>query len=243
VADWGSVPQWITAAVAGGALVAAIISIRSQREIARKREATDFFLKTEMDRETLESHKRYTQALNKLAMVVKNDGDIASHFVNSDEYWAIRDYLNLHELVSVGILNNVFDDKVCHDFWAGEMHRAFEKTMPLIKCVQNPKGSGRHVQRNCSRSPRIGQRSAERAYTKAGFVCRSAIDPWQPGLPLGISFGSVAIPAFRREYRVVSIPSFCASLTAFSTTSKPCRRRGSRRPSPDQTPLSRAWIG
>jgi hypothetical protein len=136
----GSIPQWITAFVAVGAFGVGIMSIRSQREIARKRAATDFFLKTEMDHETLESHKRYTNALDKLAMAVKEDGEVDSHFVNSDEYWAIRDYLNLHELVAVGILNDVFDDKVCRDFWAGEMKRAFEKAMPLIKWVQKQKG-------------------------------------------------------------------------------------------------------
>jgi hypothetical protein len=40
--DFGSVPQWITALIAGGALYAAWQSIKSQREIARKRAAMDF---------------------------------------------------------------------------------------------------------------------------------------------------------------------------------------------------------
>jgi hypothetical protein len=138
--DWGTAPQWLTALIAGGALIAAAVSIRSQREIARKRAATDFFLKTEMDHETLESHKRYMDALDKLSAAVQSDGGVASHFINSDDYWAIRDYLNLHELVSVGILNQVFDDRVCYDFWSGEMRRAYEKAIALIRQVQNQKG-------------------------------------------------------------------------------------------------------
>jgi hypothetical protein len=139
-AGWGTVPQWLTAFIAGGALIAAAVSIKSQREIARKRAATDFFLKTEMDHETLESHKRYTAALEKLAAGVGSDGQMQSSFVGSDEYWAIRDYLNLHELMAVGILKNVFDDHVCHDFWAGEMRRAYHGAMPLIKYVQGQPG-------------------------------------------------------------------------------------------------------
>jgi hypothetical protein len=145
--DWGTVPQWLTALIAGGALFAAAISIRSQREIARKRAATDFFLKTEMDHETLESHKRYTKALAKLASCLDGKGEMPSSFEGTDEYWAIRDYLNLHELMAVGILKDVFDDVVCHDFWAGEMRRAYEAAMPLIKYVQaQPGQSGTYIE-------------------------------------------------------------------------------------------------
>src|SRR6201999_4321920 len=104
--DWGTVPQWLTALIAGGALIAASVSIGSQREIARKRAATDFFLKTEMDHETLESHKRYTKALAKLASSLNSNGEMPNSFEGTDDYWAIRDYLNLHELMAVGILKN-----------------------------------------------------------------------------------------------------------------------------------------
>jgi hypothetical protein len=63
-----------------------------------------------------------------------------SSFAGSDEYWAIRDYLNLHELMAVGILKNVFDDHVCHDFWAGELQRAYQGAIPLINYVQSQPG-------------------------------------------------------------------------------------------------------
>jgi hypothetical protein len=42
--------------------------------------------------------------------------------------------------MAVGILRNVFDDHVCHDFWAGEMRRAYQGAMPLIKYVQAQSG-------------------------------------------------------------------------------------------------------
>jgi hypothetical protein len=119
----------------------------SQGYAARKRAATDFFLKTEMDHETLESHKRYTKALAKLASSLSSNGEMLSGFEGSDEYWAIRDYLNLHELMAVGILKHVFDDHVCHDFWAGEMRRAYQSAMPLIKYVQaQPEQSGTYTE-------------------------------------------------------------------------------------------------
>jgi hypothetical protein len=140
---WGTAPQWLTALIAGGALIAAAVSIKSQRDIARKRAATDFFIKTEMDRDTLESHARYTDAIAKLKMIVTASGEMQNSFAGSDEYWAIRDYLNLHELMAVGILKKVFDDEVCHDFWAGELHRAYQDAMPLIKYVQSKPSANR----------------------------------------------------------------------------------------------------
>jgi hypothetical protein len=43
--------------------LAALRSIGSQREIARKRAAMDFFVKTEMDKHTLDAHKNHTKGV------------------------------------------------------------------------------------------------------------------------------------------------------------------------------------
>ncbi|WP_426443401.1 DUF4760 domain-containing protein [Bradyrhizobium genosp. P] len=91
--EWGTAPQWLTALIAGGALIAAVTSISSQREIARKRAAMDFFSKTEMDRDTLASHKKFTDAVAMLETHLKA-GNSCAGFVSTPEYWHIRDYLN-----------------------------------------------------------------------------------------------------------------------------------------------------
>ena len=59
----GTLPQWITAIIAAGALSAAWVPIRTQKEIARKRAAVDFFLKTEMDPYLLAAHKNYLKGV------------------------------------------------------------------------------------------------------------------------------------------------------------------------------------
>src|SRR5664280_2734479 len=124
---WGTAPQWFTAVIAGGALYAAYNSIQSQREIARKRAAMDFFIKTETDKDTLEAHKRFTAAVEIMrAHLAKNR--TLDEFADADEYWDIRSYLNLHELMGVGINQRVFDDNVCYDFWSGELTRAYKDT-------------------------------------------------------------------------------------------------------------------
>lgn len=56
-----------------------------------------------MDTATLQAHKEYLAAIDKMKMILTDEGEVQSHFANTDEYWAIRNYLNLHELVAVGI--------------------------------------------------------------------------------------------------------------------------------------------
>jgi hypothetical protein len=143
---WGTVPQWLTALIAVGALIAAAVSISSQREIARKRAATDFFLKTEMDRDTLASHKKFVEASTNLKSLMAEARPF-EEFIGTGHYYAMRDYLNLHELIAVGINNEVFDDFVCYDFWSGELKRAYEDTGRFITYIQTlPGESGSYIE-------------------------------------------------------------------------------------------------
>jgi hypothetical protein len=135
----GTIPQWVTAAVAFLALIAAYRSIESQREIARKRAAMDFFAKTDMDSHTLAQHKNFKKACKKLSNHLRENKPL-EEFSKTDEYDSIRDYLNLHELMGVGINREVFDDFVCEDFWAGELYRAYRDTKPLIEWIQKQPG-------------------------------------------------------------------------------------------------------
>ncbi len=64
------------------------------------------------------------------------DGKMDPKFADTPSYFNIRDYLNLHELMSVGLEKDVFDDDVCFFFWSGELKRAYESTRPLIEYVQ-----------------------------------------------------------------------------------------------------------
>jgi Domain of unknown function (DUF4760) len=144
--DWGSIPQWGTAVIAAGALYVGYRSIQSQREIARKRAAMDFFAKTEMDRETLKAHKSFTEAVKQLKAGLIG-GKIDPQFADTGPYFDIRDYLNLHELMSVGLVQDVFDDDVCYFFWSSELKRAYESTLPLIEYVQTlPGEKGTYVE-------------------------------------------------------------------------------------------------
>jgi hypothetical protein len=131
----------LTAIVAVCALIAAIVSIITQKGIARKRAAIDFFLKTEMDADTKKSHEDFRKAIDPLKMIVTDKGEMQNSFANTKHFWAIRNYLNLHELLAVGVRKGVFDKKVCYDFWSGELVLAYIDALPLIKYVQAQKNS------------------------------------------------------------------------------------------------------
>ncbi|MGX4801653.1 DUF4760 domain-containing protein [Bradyrhizobium guangdongense] len=51
----------------------------------------------------------------------------------SDDYRNINTYLNVHELVAVGIKNKVFDHDVCYNFWSDALVRHTERTKAIIE--------------------------------------------------------------------------------------------------------------
>jgi len=138
----GTIPQWITAGIAFFALIAAYKSIENQREIARKRAAMDFFTRTETDKHTLDQYKAFKEACETLKQHLESKQSL-DDFSKSDQYFQIRDYLNVHELMAVGINRDVFDDFVCEDFWSGELYRACRDAGPLIEWIQKQPGEAK----------------------------------------------------------------------------------------------------
>jgi Domain of unknown function (DUF4760) len=58
------------------------------------------------------------------------DEDVRKH------YFAVRKYLNVHELIAVGIKNKMFDDRTCFDFWADVLIRCVEAARPVLDHVR-----------------------------------------------------------------------------------------------------------
>jgi hypothetical protein len=52
------------------------------------------------------------------------------------EYQTVRAYLNIHELVAVGVNTGVLDNKVCYEFWSDELMDAFQSGKPLIEHIR-----------------------------------------------------------------------------------------------------------
>jgi hypothetical protein len=134
--DWGNVPQWITAGVAVFAVGVAAVGIWFQWRIARRRAAIDFFLKTEADKHLVDAYDEFFAGIRHMRTMpigdfcTSNSADVRKH------YFAVRKYLNLHELIAVGIKNGMFDYRTCYDFWSGVLIRCVEDARPVLDNVR-----------------------------------------------------------------------------------------------------------
>jgi len=95
----------------------AIYAVHVQRKIARRRAATDFFLKTEMDDPLLTRFSNFENKVEALNAAMTPATTMAELSAMPD-YPAIRSYLNIHELIAVGIRLKVFDRNVCYHYWS-----------------------------------------------------------------------------------------------------------------------------
>jgi hypothetical protein len=130
----GTAPQWLTVFIALSAAILAWHSIETQKATARKRAAIDFFIKTETDSYMLTAWKAYEEA-----RVAVRDCDDLDAFSKGEHWRPLRDYLNLHELLAVGVKKEVLDPSVCYDFWRNELTRAYRDCIHAIKFIQRQK--------------------------------------------------------------------------------------------------------
>jgi hypothetical protein len=137
---WGSLPQWITAFVAVFALLVAAVGIAVQRTVARKRAAVDFFIKTEMDQHLLDAYDEFWTGIDCMKTMAISDFRASQDKGVRKHYFSVRKYLNVHELVAVGIKNEMLDRKICFDFWSGVLIRCVEAARPLIDHVRQRPG-------------------------------------------------------------------------------------------------------
>ncbi|HEY1747827.1 MAG TPA: DUF4760 domain-containing protein [Xanthobacteraceae bacterium] len=131
---WGTVPQWLTVLIAFGAAVIAVISIRTQRDLARKRAAIDFFLKTEMDSSAVKAFDEYST----IHVEIKSIDDVKKFYDDkkNNEVEKVLRCLGIHELVAVGVGKKVFDEDVCFEFWADELMDAYFCWRPMIEYMR-----------------------------------------------------------------------------------------------------------
>jgi hypothetical protein len=134
--NWGTVPQWITAGIAFFALVVAAIGIGVQRHLARRRAAIDLFLKTEADQHLVKAYDEFWVGIQHMGTM-----PIEKFCTPGNKpYFAVRQYLNVHELVAVGIKNGMFDDRICYDFWSRILIRCVEAARPVLDHLRQRPG-------------------------------------------------------------------------------------------------------
>jgi hypothetical protein len=120
-----------TVLVALCALAVATWSLLAQKGVARRRAAIDFFLKTEMDEKLLIAYDNYKDGVKELRKTI--DFEV---FCTSTHYPHVRNYLNVLELMAVGIENNTFDERICYVYWNGFVLDVMSDTAKLIDHIR-----------------------------------------------------------------------------------------------------------
>jgi hypothetical protein len=127
----------VTAAIALLAAFIAVVSILNQRSIARRRAAIDFFLKTQMDATGIELYNDFRRIAPGLAAITSMES-----FVATPEHSRVRSFLNVCELISVAINENVFSERVSYAYWGDVLPWSFQAAEPLIQYVRQRQGEG-----------------------------------------------------------------------------------------------------
>jgi uncharacterized protein DUF4760 len=129
--DYGSVPQWVTALIAATAGYLAFRSIQSQRSIARRRAAFDLFLKTETDEKMITAYDHFHDGIAAMGKAPSAETFCTSEQTRK-QYLSIRKYLNVHELVAVGIREEVLDPEVCYSYWGDTLTNNYSDAKPVL---------------------------------------------------------------------------------------------------------------
>src|SRR5215470_6297366 len=127
----------VTAVIALLAALAAVVSIHDQRNIARRRTAIDFFLKTQMDATGIELFNDFRRIAPGIAAITSMES-----FVATPEHSRVRAFLNVCELISVAINENVFSERVSYAYWGDVLPWSFLAAEPLIQYVRQRPGEG-----------------------------------------------------------------------------------------------------
>jgi hypothetical protein len=135
---WETVAKLAPIGTASIALVAALIALGTiwvQMHIARRRAAIDFFLKTEIDKTAIDLYNKFkTHAPTVTSMPTVPAG--------WRDYEDIRSFLNICELIAVGIKKRTFSKSVSYAYWGDVIPNSYETAKQLIDCIRNTPGQG-----------------------------------------------------------------------------------------------------
>jgi len=129
--------QLTTAGIALLAALIAVVSILNQRSIARRRAAIDFFLKTQMDDTGIKLYNDFRRIAPGIAAIASMES-----FVTTADHERVRAFLNICELIAVGINERVFSKRVSYAYWGDLLPWSYQAAEPLIKYVRNRPGDG-----------------------------------------------------------------------------------------------------
>jgi len=127
-----------TALIALSAAIIALLAILAQMHIARRRAAIDFFLKTEVDRTAIDLYKTFKAK----APLITSIPDPVLDVERRNAYEDIRAFLNICELIAVGVRKRAFSKSVSKAYWGDVIPSSYQTAKQLIDDIRRTPGEG-----------------------------------------------------------------------------------------------------
>src|SRR5262249_50823248 len=94
-------------------------------------------LRTQMDNTGIELYNDFKRIAPGIAAVASMES-----FVITADHARVRAFLNICELIAVGINERVFSERVSYAYWGDVLPWSYQAAEPLIKYVGNRPGDG-----------------------------------------------------------------------------------------------------
>jgi hypothetical protein len=133
----GKYASIFTPTIALGAAIVAWRAIAAQRDIARRRAAIDFFLKTETDRNLIDLYTKFKSRMTGMVQLSKDP-----NFHQDKDYNDLRAFLNICELIAVGVREKAFSNRVSFAYWGDVLPATYYSALPLIEVIRKTAGEG-----------------------------------------------------------------------------------------------------
>jgi Domain of unknown function (DUF4760) len=127
-----------TAIIASCAAVIAAIAVFIQRDTAKRRASIDFFLKTETDDGLISAYNKFRALIPKIPVIIARPTLSEA----DEDYQTLRKWLNLCELIAVGVNLGAFSDKVSYDYWGYVLSDTFNDSKHFIEHIRRTPGLG-----------------------------------------------------------------------------------------------------
>jgi len=115
-------------------VIVAFISVITARALARKKQAADLLFSARSDKGLQDGYKHirdHHDASNKNIRAMAEQSNF-----ESAECVAIRYLLNHFEVMSIGIQNGIYDERMLKQCWYGLVIDTYKKSLPLIEAIR-----------------------------------------------------------------------------------------------------------
>lgn len=113
-------------------VIVALLNLRSQSKMARRRATIDFFFKTEMDDTIFKIYKDFRAELPNVTAIVSRP---VLTYTDAD-YLALIKWLNICELLAMGVRSEAFSDPVAYQYWGYVIPDSYNRTRLFIQRVR-----------------------------------------------------------------------------------------------------------